>query len=459
MGNKKVAIIGLDSAPPSLIFDRFLPKLPNLRRLIDGGAHGTLRSCHPPITVPAWMVMSTSRSPGTLGLYGFRARRGQSYTDFSIPSSHSITQPKIWDILGHQKKSALLIGVPPSFPPPIIYGHLVSCFLTPNSGVDFTYPRHMKGEVQGIAGEYVFDIEFRTDERDQVLQELFDMTEKRWRVAEHLLTTKPWDLFMMVEIGVDRLHHCFWKFFDPEHPHYEPGNKYEHVALDYYRMLDELLARLLERMDDDTTVIVASDHGTKGMRGAFCVNEWLYQRGYLVLKRYPDKPIPLSEAEVDWDRTQAWGWGGYYARVFLNVRDREPQGFIATGEYEAVREELAAQLQQVTDPMGRVMDNLVYKPEDLYPEVQGDASDLMVYFDNLYWRSAGTIGHGTLYLSGNDTGPDDAVHDWDGILILNGPEIRPGPRIQEATLLDVAPTVLGLLGVEAPNVMEGHSVL
>ena len=79
MSAPKVAVIGLDCAEPTLVFDRFASKLPNLSRLRESGCWGTLRSCDPPITVPAWMVMMSSKDPGTLGYYGFRNRADHSY--------------------------------------------------------------------------------------------------------------------------------------------------------------------------------------------------------------------------------------------------------------------------------------------------------------------------------------------------------------------------------------------
>jgi len=459
MRRRRVALIGWDSAPPSLVLDRLLEDLPTLRRLVREGKAGPLRSCHPPITVPAWMVALTGRNPGHLGVYGFRSRKGRSYTEVGIPSSETITAPKVWDRLGEAGRQSLVVGVPPTYPPRPLQGALVSCFLTPGTDTPFTYPEGLRGEVSQVVGEYRFDIEFRKEERDRVLRDLFDMTERRWRLVEHLATTRLWDFLAVVEIGVDRLHHAFWKFFDPQHPRYPGDNPYRWVAREYYRMLDHYLGRLVERFGEETLFLVASDHGTKAMKGALCVNEWLYQEGYLVLKRYPERPVPLERAEVDWARTRAWAWGGYYARVFLNVEGREPQGVIPPSAYEAVRQELAEGLARIPDPQGRPMRTRVYRPEDLYPEVRGDASDLMVYFDDLDWRSAGTLGHGRLYLEENDTGPDDAVHDWDGILVMWGPGVPAGASLNGASLPDLAPTLLHALGLPIPEEMEGRPLL
>jgi len=134
------------------------------------------------------------------------------------------------------------------------------------------------------------------------------------------MTTKPWDFLMFVEIGVDRVQHAFWKFFDKNHHLYVQGSRYENAIRDYYRFIDEKVGGLLKHIDNETVVIVVSDHGAKRMRGAFCINEWLIKKGYLALKKRPEKVVSLDKAEVDWSKTKAWGWGGYHARIYINVK-------------------------------------------------------------------------------------------------------------------------------------------
>jgi predicted AlkP superfamily phosphohydrolase/phosphomutase len=458
MSGGKLVVMGLDSAPPELVFDKFRDQLPNIRGLMEQGVYARMRSSDPPITIPAWMVMVTGKSPGSLGLYGFRHRKGYSYTDGWIANSLSVKEEKIWDILARAGMKVCVVGVPPSYPPTPVNGEMVSCFITPDAKREYTHPPELKREIEALVGPYPFDVEFRTDQRDQLLKDLHDMTRSHFRVIEHLMTTKPWDFFMFVEIGLDRVHHAFWKYYDKEHPKHVPGNQYENVMFDYYKRLDEHVGRLLKRIDDDTTVVVVSDHGVKGMRGAFCVNEWLIREGYLVLKERPQTVTELEKASVDWSRTRAWAWGGYYARVFFNVKGREREGIIEPAHFEEERDELARRLTQIHDRAGRRMETRVYKPETLYPISIGDRPDLMVYFDNLFWRSAGTLGHGGVYLSENDTGPDDAVHSQHGVFILRDKGIKQRGQIAEIDILDIAPTLLERMKVPIPRPMEGEPI-
>ena len=456
----RALVIGLDCAAPQLVFDQWLDQLPTIRGLTERGAWGVLRSCDPPITVPAWSSMTSSRSPGSLGFYGFRNRRDHSYDKLTFADSRSVRVPRVWDLLSTRGRPVIVLGVPQTYPVSRVNGVMVSCFLTPDTETSqYTYPAGLKGEIEALVGRYLVDVRnFRTDDKDRLLAEIEEMTEKRFRVAEHLLETRPWDLFFMVEMGTDRIHHGFWRFTDSEHRLYEAGNQYEQAMLDYYRALDAKLGRLLRFADEDTAILLVSDHGAKRMDGGICVNEWLRREGYLHLKEEPDGPTRLTPDLIDWSRTTAWGEGGYYCRLFLNVEGREPEGIVPADQYERVRAELKDRLEGLGDDQGRPIGTLAHRPEELYGEALGVAPDLLVYFGDLYWRSIGQVGTGTVHVFENDTGPDDANHAHEGLYILVADGVEPG-RAEERDLRDVAPTLLRLLGEEVPADMEGTSLV
>jgi predicted AlkP superfamily phosphohydrolase/phosphomutase len=459
--DKKVLVIGLDAAPPELVFDRFTNELPTIGKMIEDGISAKMKSCHPPITIPAWMVMATGKDPGELGIYGFRHRRDGTYNDYWIANSHSITEPPVWNILSRYGKRSCLVGVPPSYPPRPITGNLVSCFVTPGTSADkgYTYPAELSTEIEKLVGTYLFDVEFRIEDRDRLQKQIFDMTEQHFNVLKHLLKTKNWDFTMFVEIGVDRIQHAFWKFLDEKHPRYVSGSQYEEVIEDYYKALDLGIQELLDLSGPETVVLVVSDHGAKMMKGAFSINQWLEEEGYLTLKR-PAKPGQrLEEAKIDWEKTSAWGWGGYYARIFLNVKGREDHGLIDREEYEEHREEVAQEILGIRGPEGeKKMRTRVIKPDKFYHPCRGTPPDLMVYLDDLFWRSAGTLGYDSPYLSENDTGPDDAVHSQYGIFLLYDTEQRYGMRLEEVDILDIAPTIMKLMSHQVPSDMKGEVV-
>jgi predicted AlkP superfamily phosphohydrolase/phosphomutase len=168
------------------------------------------------------------------------------------------------------------------------------------------------------------------------------------------------------------------------------------------------------------------------------VNEWLVQEGYLVLREQPSEIVPFAQASIDWDRTRAWGEGGYYCRLCCNVQGWEPQGIVPPSEYEALLDELIAKLEPVGDPQGRPIGTHVYRPSDLWKTQHGIPPDLIVYFGDLGWRSVGSLGHGRVHTFENDTGPDDANHAKEGLCIAAGPGIQAGRR-DGLSLYDISP--------------------
>ena len=456
----KVVVLGLDSAP-TLLLDEWLPDLPHLRRLAEQGLYGPIQSSVPPITIPAWATFATSKNPGRLGFFGFRNRVDFSYDRLATANSTSVKEPTVWQLLSQAGKQVGLLGVPQTYPPPPVNGFAVSCFMTPDADSAYTWPPDLKGEIERDFGRYTFDVKFRTEAKASLLSEIYQMTGQHFRLARHLLASRPWDFFMMVEMGTDRLQHAFWKYFDPRHRKYQPGNDYQAAIPSYYRYLDREIGQLLALVPDDAAVIVVSDHGAQRMDGSFHLNDWLLREGYLHLAAPPSGVQEFKRTRVDWSRSTAWGWGGYYGRVFLNVAGREPQGIVPPGDYERLRDELAERLEAIPDDQGRPLATRAIKPQQVYTGPYTDtAPDLCVYFGDLSWRVTEDVGHASLYSFDTEIGPDDAVHDEYGIYILRPPGGGGGGRrLQGLTLLDGgAPTILQLLGLPVPQDMEGRPV-
>lgn len=458
---QKVIIFGLDCAPPDWVFNKWINNLPTLKSLLKDGIYGDLKSTIPPITVPAWQSMLTGKDPGQLGVYGFRNRRDYSYDSQYFSNSTDILEPTVWDMLGKAGKKSILVGVPQTYPPRKINGHLVSCFLTPSVKSEYTYPHDLRYEIEKNIGEYIPDVkEFRTEDRDFILKQIYEATEVRFKTFRYLLKTKEWDFAMIVEMGTDRIHHSFWKFLDPSHPKYEKGNKYENVIPEYYKYLDNELKQTLDVVGNDVAVMVVSDHGAKAMHGGICINEWLIKEGLLTLKEYPKKFTPIEKLEIDWSKTKAWGYGGYYARVLINVNGREPNGQVPQSEYKKFRQELKEKIEDIKDENGNKLATIAYIPEEVYKKVNRIPPDLIVIFDDLRWRSVGSVGINSVYTYENDTGPDDANHAMDGMYLLYDPNNNYGGRRDDNHhLMDVAPTVLDLLNVGIPEDVQGRSML
>jgi predicted AlkP superfamily phosphohydrolase/phosphomutase len=458
---KKLVILGLDCATPQLVFEAWRKDLPNLNAMMTSGRFARLRSTIPPITVPAWTAMMTSKDPGTLGFYGFRNRESYDYKSLYFANANYVKDKTVWNYLSRNRKSSLVFGVPQTYPPKPLNGMMVCSFLTPNKDATYTYPDDVKAELDRVAdGNYMIDVdEFRTNNKDQLLKDIHVMTERRWKAFRHFYQKDDYDFAMVVEMGTDRIHHGFWRFMDKEHRLYEPGTPWENAIHDYYVYLDREIGRTLPLFDKDTLVMVVSDHGAKGMHGAICVNEWMRREGYLKLKKEPEKPGSLKMDMVDWSGTRAWGEGGYYSRIFFNVQGREPEGQVPRSEYESFRNEIKQKLEAITDENGKNIGTVVYKPEEVYKERNRIPPDLIVYFGNLNWRSAGVIGNGQIHLFENDTGPDDANHAQEGIFIANLPAGRFVDDSDVFSIYDIAPTALAWFGIPVPEDMIGRNLI
>lgn len=460
----KVLVIGLDCAEPSLVFEKWRDELPTLRYLMDNGAFGRLTSCIPCITVPAWSSMLSSKDPGVLGIYGFRNRSDYSYNHLTIANGTAVKEKRVWDYLSDAGKRSIVVGVPQTYPIKSLHGYLIGDFLTPSTQKQYTYPDELRYEINQILDGQDYDVDvrnFRTDDKAYLVRQIHDMTEKRFKVLNHLIREKAWDFFMFVEIGVDRIHHGLWKYHDPEHHRHEPGNKFKDAIKEYYQYIDGQIAGLLEAIDDNTSVFVVSDHGAKRMDGGFCLNQWLHEEGYLVFKEDlpADGIVPFESLAVDWEKTTAWGDGGYYGRLWLNVAGREPQGLIPKAHYEQVRAEIKEKLEALVDHTGQPLKTICYKPEEIYREVRNIASDLLIYFGNLHWRSVGSLGHPRIYTFENDTGPDDANHAQEGLFIYYHPKQRlKGKQLNGLQIMDIAPTILQLMGQTIPDDMQGSVI-
>jgi predicted AlkP superfamily phosphohydrolase/phosphomutase len=199
--------------------------------------------------------------------------------------------------------------------------------------------------------------------------------------------------------------------------------------------------------------MLMSDHGARPMMGGLCFNDWLMQEGYLAMTETLSEPMPIKDAPIDWSKTVAWGDGGYYGRCFLNVAGREPQGVIEPGRYEEVRDELVAKLEAAPGPDGEPLGTRVLKPQDVYSEVRGVAPDLIVYFGDLGWRSVGSVGNPSLYTYENDTGPDGANHDRDGVFIMKGLPGQTMGKVDGLKLVDVGPSILSIYGIDATEAL------
>jgi len=207
------------------------------------------------------------------------------------------------------------------------------------------------------------------------------------------------------------------------------------------------LGELLDETGPDVTVIVLSDHGMQRCDGHVHLNEWLRREGYLRLLTPLDKPTPLERASVDWSRTQAWA-RGYGGQVYLNLRGREPQGCVDRDRAPDLLAEIADGLRGLDGPDGRRLPAEVFTGEQVFDGPHADrCPDLCVQFDGLRHLAADRLGVPSVVRPAEPGGVDDGSHAPDGFLAMAGPGVPALGRFDSLHLLDVAPTILDLLGL------------
>lgn len=459
----KVVVLGLDGFNPDLV-DRWRDDLPNLSALMRDGAYGRIRSTVPPITPQAWTCAQCGKNPGQYGFWDFTYRSDFSYGEPNLINSQGVKVATLYKILPRRGKRAAIINVPVTFPPPRIPdGYSISSFMTPDVEGQFTQPAELKQEITELVGEYIIDastpeLNFRKMDKDAVLKRIYDMDTQRFKILKHFIKTKNCDYIFCVVMGTDRMPHLFYRYFDEKHVRYTPDSKYNTALHDHYVFCDQNLGEVRALLDEDTALVLHSDHSVQRLDGRVCLNDWLVEEGYMKLKEPITELTPLRKAvdKIDWANTMAFATG-YTGQLYLNVKGREAQGAVDPADYDKVLDELRERLLAVTSPEGKKLDTTVFKRDDIHHGKYAQfGPDLFVFFDDCRWNIDEQLGHDSLYSYDTTKGPDDGGHGPEGFFAMAGPGVPQLGELKNFSLVDVAPTVLRLMGEKIPEDMEGR---
>jgi predicted AlkP superfamily phosphohydrolase/phosphomutase len=499
---QKVMIIGLDGVPLDII-RRWAEGgyLPALRRLMEGGAVGHLRSTIPPTSGPSWSSFVTGMNPGKTGIYDFLYRREGTYS-FPPVSASLRDGTSMWRYLGQAGCRVGVLNIPLSYPVEPVNGFMVSGWMTPYNATDYIYPPELAAELEIEVGNYrIYPTEtFSENRRESFLQASYDLLDMRTRTALYLVKTRPWDVFMTVFFDTDRILHQLWHYLDPDHPWRTDREDKEGIVRSYFQRVDRSIGQLIEYADENTLVIILSDHGMGQANNFIVLNNWLLETGLLQLKHdlwtrfkqlmfrsgftlrnvhqiadrlglaqqaeyvagyFVDHLLKiafLSFLDVDWNQSKAYSFGRHLGSIYVNVKGREPQGIVDPGaEYEAVRDEIEQMAHEFRDPhTGRKLIGEVLRREEVYNGPYLDrAPDLIlrpsepsdIFFGLADFGHRDTVA--TVYRY-------SGMHRDYGMLTMNGPGVQPGSIIEGAAIQDMAPTVLHTMGLPVPADMDGR---
>ncbi len=446
----RVLVVGLDGFDYQLA-STWLADLPNLRELMERGAHGPLLSIVQPVTPPAWTSMVTGRNPGWFGFTDFTTRKPGSYAEQRLVHAGMVRADTVFDRADRAGLRTVALSVPVSYPPPRRQGGIVlSCIMAPSADRPVTHPPALKERWTSLLGQpllfdaAITDSDVRGD-RQALLHKLDALDRQRFDLARHLLAGGEWDLAFMVCTGTDRVAHYF---LDDRH---DPDAVHDH-----YVRCDQQLGGLLDDLPGDSAVLVASDHGVQRLDGTVNLNDWLARAGYLVLEEQVGTACRLVDAPVDWARTRAWA-SGFGGQIWLNRAGVLPLGWLDEEQADGVARELAAHLLELAGDDGQAPKVQVHSREELYSgPFAASCPDLCVQFDELRLLARNSVGHGQT-ISPPD-GEDVASHAQHGFLALAGPGIGAVGTCHALSIYDIAPTILDLLRLDQGQ-LDGRSLL
>jgi len=434
----KVAFVGIDGVPHSLLADHF-DEFENLAAIAEEGTAGAIDSIVPPESSACWPALTTGLNPGETGVYGFQDREIGTY-DTYVPMGRDVQAQRLWSRIQDEGRDTVVMNVPVTFPPERSPQRMVSGFLSPDLD-EAAYPDEFRSFLRERGYRIDVDAKLGHDEdKTAFLEDAHETIDRRFEAFRDVLTGGGWDLFFGVFMTTDRVNHFL--FGD-----YERNGEYREEFLEFYRKLDRYIGRLREALPDEATLIVASDHGFTTQEYEVNVNEWLRREGLLSYRT--DEPDELGDIAGE---TRAYSL--IPGRFYVNREGREPRGGVAEADYERVREELASALEELTGPEGTPVVDRVIKKEDAFRGSHVDiAPDLVAIPTHGFDLKAG-FGTGKSVFA---TGPRNGMHTFENATLFVD---DPAATIEGTDLYDVAPTIMSLLDVEyARSEFDGVSLV
>jgi len=501
----KVVVVGLDGATLDIMEPMMdQGRLKNFSRLAKVGATGKLTSTILPLSATAWNTFSTGLNPGKHGIYDFSRRVRGTYA-YAPVSSADRNGKTLWQYASEAGRKCLIVNVPLTYPPERVNGIMISGFPYPESRKDYAIPASTLGDIEkdlGITHLHKPSPHFLKpgDER-KLMDDMLKITKDQAEVVKYLMKKDAWDLVATVFDATDVVSHFFWRYIDKNNPQYDQAKADEFGPLfyDIYDAVDSAFGTVYADLSPDDSVFVISDHGFGPVYYAVYMNNWLLENGYLKLRRTAGtrmrkaffrvgvttdflfraakrlglvgsrtyaygkksrslelaKKLSLSLDDIDWDETQVYSYGNY-GQFFLNVKGREPRGKLEPTDGPRLLQELKTKLTTLKDPKtGRILFDIIYSKDEIYSGPCFDSAPDIVFFDStMTYRAHRLFEFGSRRM----ISPDpiySGSHRMDGVLIAAGKGIVQTPRFEGASLIDLPPTILHLLGVGVPSGMDG----
>ncbi len=491
--SKRILILGLDAATLDLIIPWTAQKLlPNFQGLMKDGQWGPLQSTTPPMTPVAWNTFATGRNPAHHGVFDFIVRQNTGYDVMRVLGEHRRCST-FWQILDEQGYRLGLLNLPMTYPPDSLkQGFIISGFDALSDQVNFVHPPSIKA----VLKEQGYLFAPTPNNPAETYQSFFESFESQKQTFLYLKDHQAWDVLTMVFMQLDAAQHFYW------HEMVTREACYGELILNLYQQVDQLIGILLEHLDQNTTLIVLSDHGAGPIYQTVSLNQWLIGHDYLTLNtdipvqnikhnivrqvfRFFRHRLPtnlknriktvisqdearsyLLKGQIDWSKTKAFSLGEA-GGIFINVQGREAQGIVPRESYIFLRDEIKGQLMTLKDPKNGlpIFQDIMCREKIYQGPYLPEAPDLIPLWQAGYEcrspfeqaLSQGEIFEAGQYLPLTGT-QRTGGHRPEGVLFMYHQGIE-AKRLGGVGLIDIAPTIFSLLGEPIPREMEGINLL
>jgi len=499
---KKVLVIGLDGATIDSI-KHWVNEgyLFHLGSLMKQGVYGHLETVPNMNSAPAWTSIYTGRNPGNHGIFFFYEKKENSY-EIRYLNGDDCDAPPIWSILSRAGKKVGVINVPMTYPARQVNGFMISGMDAPRLNSKAVFPESVFQEIKTNFPEYKIELGLLTYARqkryDKLIKKVKESIKMRTKVALHFMEKMETDFFMVVYREIDIIQHVFWKFDEEWYKKLRPdmAERFKGTILDLYKSVDNEIGKLLERITDDTTVFVVSDHGGAPLDyGIELLSDFLVETGYLSYIKKEDagmgrfymqrimrmtldivsKYFPRSLKEfllnflpelynktsgleifssIDWQRSKILCTTR--PELWINLKGREPLGIVERGKpYDDLILELKEKLLGWVDTQTgeQIIQDVRTKEEVYYGKNLNKAADVILYFNRNVNPTGIALKNKDNSLSKvKEIDPLSRVdyfisgsHADTGIVIIKGPDIKAGRQIENVSGIDVTPTILYIL--------------
>lgn len=492
-----VYILGLDGASPELL-EKYIEDgdLPNFDELRSEASNARLETIFPPVTPAAWTSFFTGKNPGKHGIFDFSVLNDQN--EFEVATLDTVDTDTIYDILDRHGMKIGSFGVPMTYPPRDVDGYMISGIPVPELNRSTVTPEKLWDDIEEMGGMNLYPKEFTGENQEEYVESHLEQIHQFRDVFFSILDDHELDFSISVFQNTDSMAHWMWKYIDENHPDHEPG--YEDCLRKVYMEMDQILEGIRSRMDEDDFLIVMSDHGHGRVKKNLYLNNLLAEEGLLKFERTPGTYfrralfrmgitldlahhliqrlglkgvvrsaamkneedgkslltrlkdlIFLSDRDVDWDRTRAYVKGNF-GQVFLNQNLDED-------EREQTIDEVKQLFYSVEDPeTGEQIIEEIRTKEEMYDGDNLDsAPDLLFLSKNLEYMPGRHFEFGSRKIV-KSSPLRTGHHKMEGIFFVEGPGIKQGEKIETRSIMDVAPTVLHMLGIPVPEDMDGEPV-